>query len=248
MPINPKYFFRLNKSLHLFETHFAFLPLFNPNIDLLQAVKVTKSGLHLSHDRVSKGYGFIPCLMSQTSFHACLQRFNMMQVSLWHQTRNRPMPLTSSVVWQMIARFCNFYNVKKVKTLVKKAQCVLNRRKELSKGKKIFWGYRHFKVVNIGSGCPISRARGSWQKRTTIYNTINKKKTSVFYASVRFLMMNFLITFNFRSTTLVTNISWDSKPATQEDNAAAKVFKLVFVYFDTVIRARAVRRNLDNTP
>ena len=33
-----------------------------------------------------------------------------------------------------------------------------------------------FKVVNVWSGCPISRARGSWQKRTTIYNTINKKR------------------------------------------------------------------------
>ena len=55
--LTPKYFFRLNKSLHLFETHCAFLPLFNPNIDLLQAVKVTKSGHHLSHDRASKGMG-----------------------------------------------------------------------------------------------------------------------------------------------------------------------------------------------
>ena len=72
-PITPKSFFRLNKSLHLFETYCAFLPLFNPNIDLLQAVKVTKFGHHLSHDRASKGYGSTPCLTSQTSLHACLQ-------------------------------------------------------------------------------------------------------------------------------------------------------------------------------
>ena len=118
VPITPKYFFRLNKSLHLFETHCAFLPLSNSNIDLLQAVKVTKSGHHLSHDQASKGYESIPCLMSQTSLHACLQRLNTMQISLWHQTRNRPMPLTSSVVWQMMARFRNFYNVKKSQDLV----------------------------------------------------------------------------------------------------------------------------------
>ena len=118
VPITPKIFFRLNKSLHLFETHCAILPLFNPNVDLLQAVKVTKSGHHLSHDRASKGYGSIPCLTSQTSLHACLQRLNTMQISLWHQTRNRPMPLTSSVVWQMMARFRNFYNVKKSQDLV----------------------------------------------------------------------------------------------------------------------------------
>ena len=67
-------FFRLNKSLDLFETNCASLPLFNLNIDLLQAVKVAKSDHHLSHDRASKGYGSIPCLVSQTSLHACLQR------------------------------------------------------------------------------------------------------------------------------------------------------------------------------
>ena len=33
-----------------------FCPPFNPNIDRLQAVKVTKSGHHLSHDRANKGY------------------------------------------------------------------------------------------------------------------------------------------------------------------------------------------------
>ena len=82
VPISPKYFFRLNKSLHLFEMHCAFLLLLNPNIDLLQAVKVRKSGHHLSHDRASKGYGSTPCLTSQTSLHACLQRLNTMQISL----------------------------------------------------------------------------------------------------------------------------------------------------------------------
>ena len=32
-------------------------------------VKVTKSSHHLSHDRASKGHGFIPCLMSHTDLH-----------------------------------------------------------------------------------------------------------------------------------------------------------------------------------
>ena len=58
--LTPKYFFRLNKSLHLFETHCAFLSLFSPNLDFLQAVKVTKSSHHLLHGRGSKGYGSIP--------------------------------------------------------------------------------------------------------------------------------------------------------------------------------------------
>ena len=93
-----------------------------------------KSGHHLSHDRVSKGYGSTPCLTSQTSLHACLQRLNTMQISLWHQTRNRPMPLTSSVMWQMMARFRNFIQ----RDLVEKAQCVSNRCKDSFKQKKYF--------------------------------------------------------------------------------------------------------------
>ena len=70
VPITPKYFFRLNNSLHLLEKHCAFLHLFSPNLDFLQAVKVTKSDHHLYHDRASKGYGSIPGLMSQTYLHA----------------------------------------------------------------------------------------------------------------------------------------------------------------------------------
>ena len=77
----------------------------------LQPVKVSKSGQHLSHDRASKGYESIPGSKSQSSLHAYLQRLNTMQISLWPQTRNSPMPLTSSVVWQMMARFRNFYNL-----------------------------------------------------------------------------------------------------------------------------------------
>ena len=64
--LNPKYF-GLSKSLHLFETHCAFLNLI---LTFLQAVKVTKSSHHLFHNRASKGYGSIPCLTSQTSLHA----------------------------------------------------------------------------------------------------------------------------------------------------------------------------------
>ena len=105
----PKYFFRANKSLHLFETHCTFLPLFNPNLDLLQAVKVTKSGHYLLHDRASKGYVSIPGWMSQTDLHVCLQRLNTMQISLWRPRRNRP--LTCLVVQQILARFCNFYSL-----------------------------------------------------------------------------------------------------------------------------------------
>ena len=80
--LTPIYFFRSNKSLHLFETHCAFLPRFNPSLDFLQAVKVTKSGHHLLHGRASKGYGSIPGWTSQTDLRACLQRLNTMQISL----------------------------------------------------------------------------------------------------------------------------------------------------------------------
>ena len=60
-----------------------------------------------------------------------------MQISLWQQTRNRPIPFSSLVVWQMMARFHNFHNLKRVKTLFKKAQCVSNRCKDLISEKNI---------------------------------------------------------------------------------------------------------------
>ena len=41
------------------------MPLFNPNLDFLHAVKILKSGHHLLHSQESKGYGSIPGLMSQ---------------------------------------------------------------------------------------------------------------------------------------------------------------------------------------
>ena len=37
--LTPKYFFRSYKSLHLFETHCAFLPRFNPNLDFFTGCK-----------------------------------------------------------------------------------------------------------------------------------------------------------------------------------------------------------------
>ena len=37
--LTQKYFFPLNKSLHLFETNCAFLPLFNPNVDTFTGCK-----------------------------------------------------------------------------------------------------------------------------------------------------------------------------------------------------------------
>ena len=69
--LTPTYFFfRSNKSLHLFKTHCAFLPLFNPNLDFLQAVKVTKSGHHLLHDRAIRVWFY--SWVDVTNFFACM--------------------------------------------------------------------------------------------------------------------------------------------------------------------------------
>ena len=65
--LTPKYFFRSNKSLHLFETHCTFSPRFNPNLDFLQVVKVMKSGHYLLHDRAR--CGSFPGWTSQTDLH-----------------------------------------------------------------------------------------------------------------------------------------------------------------------------------
>ena len=49
------------------------------------------------------------------SAHAQTFCTRAMQISLWRQPRNRPMPLTSSVVEQVMARFLTFTAYKKVK-------------------------------------------------------------------------------------------------------------------------------------
>ena len=83
----------------------------------------------------------IPGLMSQTDLHRIKSFQTCMQRSLWHQTRKRPITLTCSVMWQMMAGFRNFYSLQKVKIWVKKgkkAQCVSNRCKDLFTRKKYF--------------------------------------------------------------------------------------------------------------
>ena len=55
------------------------------------------------------------------------------------------MPLTSSVVPQVMARFKTFTAYRTIKIQFKKEQCVSNRRKDLFERKKIFWGQVHFK-------------------------------------------------------------------------------------------------------
>ena len=94
--LTPNYFFRLNKSLHLFET---------------QPVKVAKSGLICYMTEQVRCIGLF--------VHACLQRLTAMQISLWRQTRTRPMSLTSTVMEQMGARFRNLqksqWTIRKVK-------------------------------------------------------------------------------------------------------------------------------------
>ena len=87
--------------------HFAFLNLI---LTFLLAIKDTKSSHHLFHDQARKGHRSSPGFMSQTSLHACFQRLTAMQIGLQRKTRTRPMPLTGSVVDQMMARFCIFYS------------------------------------------------------------------------------------------------------------------------------------------
>ena len=119
VPITPKYFFRLNKSLHLFGTCCAFLSLFNPNIYLLQAVKSRNMAIICHTTEQVRGMGlFLVWRHKLLCIHVYKDLIWCKSISLWHQIRNRPMPLTSSVMWQTMARFRNFYNIKKSQDLV----------------------------------------------------------------------------------------------------------------------------------
>ena len=63
--------------------HCAFLSLFNPNLDFLQTVKVTRSGRHLLQDGARKGYGSSPGLMSQTSLHVIVYKLKTSYDANW---------------------------------------------------------------------------------------------------------------------------------------------------------------------
>ena len=64
-----------------------------------------------------------------------------MQISLWRPPRNRPIPLTCSVMQQMMARFRNFYCLLKSRFGLKRgkrAQCISNKCKDFFERKKYF--------------------------------------------------------------------------------------------------------------
>ena len=131
----PKYFFRSNKSLHLFEMHCAFLPLLNPNLDFLQAVKVTKSGHHLLHDRLF-------CMHVYKDLIWCKSVCDV-------NPGIDPYPLLARSCNRWWPDFLTFTACKKSRFGLKrgkKAQCVSNRCKDLFWMKKVFWGWVHFKV------------------------------------------------------------------------------------------------------
>ena len=76
VPITPKYFFRLNKSLYLFETHCAFSYPFLIQILIFHRLSMLRNLAIISHTTEQvRGMGlFLVCSFSQTSLHACLQR------------------------------------------------------------------------------------------------------------------------------------------------------------------------------
>ena len=76
--LTPKYFFRSNKSLHLFEMHCTFLPRFNPNLDFLQAVKVKNLANICCTTEQVRGMGLflggrhgLICIVLSLCKHAC---------------------------------------------------------------------------------------------------------------------------------------------------------------------------------
>ena len=138
-----KYFFCPNKSLHPFETHCAFLLCFNPNLDFLQALKVTKSGHHQLHDRASKEYGSVPGWMSQTDLHPCLQRLIWYKSVCDVHTGIDPYPLLARSCNRWWSDFVTFKACKKSKFWVKTEQKGAVRFKKVQRfiwTKKIFWG------------------------------------------------------------------------------------------------------------
>ena len=73
--------------------------------------------------------GSIPDLTSQTHLHGINSFWTCMQISLWRQIGNRPMPLTSSVVNQLITNFKLYCCSKKFQMSQKNVQSLLEQLK-----------------------------------------------------------------------------------------------------------------------
>ena len=91
--------------------------------------KVAEICYQLVHDRASRGLALIPDLTSQTHLHGINSLWTCMQISLWRQIRNRPMPLTSSVVNQLITNFKLYCCSKKFQMLQRNVKSLLEQLK-----------------------------------------------------------------------------------------------------------------------
>ena len=74
----------------MFETRCVFLPLFNPNLDFSQAVKIMKSRHHLLHDR-TRGMGArVKNAVRMRVFSASGANLPLKLYAITKQTRFRP--------------------------------------------------------------------------------------------------------------------------------------------------------------
>ena len=72
---NPKYYFRKNANLKLFQKR---LTIFSQHLKFFSATVQPEIWYALSHDRAGEGHGSILDLTSQTVLHVCSQRVNAM--------------------------------------------------------------------------------------------------------------------------------------------------------------------------
>ena len=78
-------------TLALFETRCTFLSFF-----FIKCWDVYKH--RLFHGRVGRCVGSVLDLTSQTTLYACLQGLDVMQINLWRQIGNRPIPVLRQMV------------------------------------------------------------------------------------------------------------------------------------------------------
>ena len=97
--------------------------------------KVAEICYQLVHGRASRGLA----LTSQTHLHGINSLWTCMQNSFWRQTRNRPMPLTSSVMRQSISNLRLYCCSKlKIQILRKKYKLLLEQLQLCIFGKIVF--------------------------------------------------------------------------------------------------------------
>ena len=148
--------------MHLFETHCAFLPCFNPNLDFLQAVKLQNLAIICCMTEQVRGMGLflggrhrLICIVISLCKHACKEVCDVKQGI-------DPYPLLARSCNKWWPDFVTFTACKKLRFEFKRgkqAQCISNRCKTLFEWEKYFGVRCTLRMEKINAGLQTTKLK-----------------------------------------------------------------------------------------